>query len=225
MNKKRKSNSFKSILLILWVLVIIYFVHFYITSGIPLSEYPDYIRSFIGRFGVWGPFLYIIVYAIRPLIFFPATILTTVSGLLFGPWWGILYTVVGENMSANFAFLLGRYFGRDFIAEREHGLLKKMDGQFRENGFITVLLMRLLYFPFDLTNYLSGLSAVRHRDYALATFIGIIPGLVTFVLLGSSFMNPLNLIFTGLTFVAGIVISYFLKKRHTKFSQLKNLLK
>ncbi len=44
--------------------------------------------------------------------------------------------------------------------------------------------MRLIYLPFDAVNYGCGLSAIRQRDYALGTFIGIIPGLVAFVLLG-----------------------------------------
>ncbi len=33
---------------------------------------------------VYGPLFYIVFYAFRPLIFFPATLLTFLSGLLFG---------------------------------------------------------------------------------------------------------------------------------------------
>lgn len=212
----------KKILFVLWVILLGVAIYFYTQAGIPLRDYPELIKAFIGRFGFWGPFLYIIIYAIRPLVFFPATILTTVSGVIFGPWLGILYTIIGENMSANFAFVIGRYFGRNIVKENEKGMVKKLDKSFRENGFITVLLMRLLYFPFDLTNYVCGLSAVRHRDYALATFVGILPGLTTFVLLGSSFMDPRNLVITAVVFFGGLGLSFKLKKKHNHLAALKD---
>jgi uncharacterized membrane protein YdjX (TVP38/TMEM64 family) len=208
-----------------WLGVIAYAIKFYLQADIPLAEYPERVREYLAQYGAWGPILYMFIYAIRPIVFFPATILTAASGLIFGPIYGILYTIIGENLSANFAFLIGRYFGRDFVKDHEHGMLKHLDRSFKENGFITVLLMRLLYFPFDLTNYLSGLSGVRHRDYALATFIGIIPGLTTFVLLGSSFASPINLVMTGVVFFVGLAISFRLKKKHSHFAAIKNMFK
>jgi len=195
-------------------------IYYYFKLDIPLKEYPEMVQGFIFQFGVWGPVLYILIYAIRPIVFFPATILTIASGLLFGPWLGILYTIIGENMSANLAFFMGRYFGRSFVAEKEKGFIKKVDAKIRENGFMTVLLMRLLYFPFDLTNYGCGLTSVKHKDYFWATVIGIMPGLTTFVLLGSSFTDWRNLIFTGVVFVLGLGISAVLKKRYKDFAEL-----
>mgnify|MGYP000675009043 CR=1 FL=1 len=44
--------------------------------------------------------------------------------------------------------------------------------------------MRLIMLPFDAVNFGCGLTAIRHRDYALGTFIGILPSLIGFVLLG-----------------------------------------
>ena len=92
-----------------------------------------------------GALLYIIVYAIRPLIFFPATLLTFLSGALFGFWWGIFYTIVGENMSANLAYWIGRFFGKDL--KLENSLLSGWITKLRTNAFVTVLLMRLLFCP------------------------------------------------------------------------------
>lgn len=221
MSKKRE-RAIKAGLLVVWITIIIFAVSKYFELDIPLDEYPQLIQDFIGQYGIWGPILYIVIYILRPLIFFPATLLTAVSGAVFGPWLGILYTIIGENLSANFAFLIARYFGRNFVKKSEGSTGKKIDQFLNENGFITTLLMRLMYFPFDLTNYACGLSSMRQRDYAIATFIGILPGLITFVLLGSSFMDPQNLILTAITFVGGLVISYFLQKRHKKLAKLKD---
>ncbi len=50
----------------------------------------------------------------------------------------------------------------------------------QENGFLTVLIMRLTFLPFDLVGYSSGMCNIKQRDFALATVIGTIPGLLTF---------------------------------------------
>ena len=221
MPKKQKINVKKLILFIIWMTIFGLAIHYYFKWDIPLLDYPKKIQEVITSYGAWGPILYIIVYAIRPVIFFPATLLTAVSGALFGPVGGILYTIVGENLSANFAFILGRYFGRHFVAENERGWIKKIDKKVHDNGFMTVLMMRLLYFPFDLTNYGCGLTSVKHRDYALATFIGILPGLTTFVLLGASFTDPKNLIISAVVFILGLILSKFLGKRNKDLNDCK----
>lgn len=47
-----------------------------------------------------------------------------------------------------------------------------------------VLILRLITRPYDALNYGGGLTAVCQRDYAVGTFIGILPTLIAFVLLG-----------------------------------------
>ena len=160
--------------------------------------------------------MYIVVFVVRPLVFFPATLLSAVSGALFGPVYGVLYTIIGENLSANFTFLIGRYFGEG-IARRitsGHPLLARLDCRYRENGFVPVMIMRLVYMPFDLVGFLAGACGGRQRDFALGTFIGILPGLLTFVLLGSAVTDPVNLALALVFFVLGLVISNRLKKRN-----------
>lgn len=130
--------------------------------------------------------IYIILYTIRPLILFPATLLTVASGLIFGPCLGILFTVIGENASANLAFTIARWFGRDWVKSHEHGWIIKWEEKISENAIVTVLVMRLVYLPFDAVNYGCGLTSMKHRDYFIGTFIGIIPGLISFVLLGGT---------------------------------------
>ena len=184
---KAKFKQLKIILLLIWMTLLVLLVHQAWQSGITLAEMPAHIEAWLKRFG-WSQAaaIYIILYTVRPLIFFPATLLTLASGLVFGPFYGILLTIVGENFSANLAFLLGRWFGRDWIAERENEFIKNWETKLQENGLITVIVLRFLMLPFDLVNYSCGLTAIRHRDYAIGTFIGILPGLIAFVLLGGA---------------------------------------
>ncbi|MEL6802696.1 MAG: VTT domain-containing protein, partial [Bacteroidota bacterium] len=178
-----KKHLPKIIALIFWGSLIYAFNDYRVSQGLSNTDLAFQLVDFFTN-TIYGPLIYIVLYAIRPIIFFPATLLTALSGVLFGLWWGILYTIIGENASANFAYWIGRFFGKglkledSFIGNWVEGL--------RKNAFETILFMRLAFFPFDFTNYAAGIIKVNWRQYFLATLIGIMPGLTIFVSLGAS---------------------------------------
>ena len=105
----------------------------------------------------WAPALYIALYALRPLTLFSATVLTVAGGFLFGPVWGVALTVVAANVSATVAFFVGRYFGAGFLEGNDSaGLVQRYANRLREDSFLTVLIMRFIFLPYDLVSYLSG---------------------------------------------------------------------
>jgi uncharacterized membrane protein YdjX (TVP38/TMEM64 family) len=172
-----------------------------------------------------GPVFYIVIYALRPLLFFPATILTLLGGFLFGPI-GILWTVVGSNTSALVAYGVGRYFGQGVLdSEEESSVIQKYTQRMRQNSFETVLIMRLLFLPYDLVNYAAGFLKIKWQPFILATAIGSIPGTISFVLLGGSFgtlaelvsgevnVNPITLVLSVVLILASIGLSRFIKRR------------
>lgn len=218
-----KRNAPKLIAAIFWVSLIYAFQSYRTTNDL---SYVDLLFQLIDFFttSFWGPVIYMVLYAIRPLILFPATLLTALSGALFGLWWGIIYTVIGENASANFAYWIGRFFGQGL--KLEDSIIGNWVTKLRENTFEAVLLMRLFYFPFDLTNYGAGVVRGKWREYFFATLIGIMPGLVTFVALGAAVdltefremglsfdaFDPKFLALSVVIFVASLGLSRFLKR-------------
>lgn len=218
-----KRNVPKIVALTFWAILIYSFQHYRITNGL---SYSDVLLNLVTFFTstMWGPLLYMVLYAIRPLILFPATLLTALSGTLFGFWWGVLYTIIGENASANFAYAIGRFFGKDMRLEdsRLGGWVEAL----RAQPFATVLFMRLFYVPFDLTNYGSGILKIRWPSYFTATLIGILPGLTTFVALGAAIdlaefsenglsfnaFDPKFLALSVAIFIASIIIAKLLKR-------------
>ena len=66
-------------------------------------------------FGVWAPLIYVAVYTIRPLLLFPTLLLNLSAGVLFGPWWGILFLLLGGFGCASFCYLLGRFGGGSWL--------------------------------------------------------------------------------------------------------------
>lgn len=147
-----------------------------------------------------APLAYIAIYAIRPLTFFSSVLLTLAGGFLFGPVWGVIYTVIGANLSATVAFFVGRYFGQGVLDdENADGFMQRYARRLRENSFVTVLIMRFVFLPYDLVNYLCGFLRINYWPFLLATVLGSIPGTIAFVFLGAT-LTPeeiTNLFLTG----------------------------
>ncbi len=152
-----------------------------------LTQILDTLRS-----NAVGPLLFIVVYTLRPLVLFPATLLTLGAGLVYGPVLGIGLTLIGSNLSAMVAFFIGRFLG-DGLLNDEHSskLIQRYAQRLRSNSFETVLIMRSVLLPYDVVNYLCGVLQINWRAYLLATIIGSLPGTVAFVLAGASIKSDL----------------------------------
>jgi len=203
----------------LWLCLFLLALFLWCRSGISLTSIPLLLQGWLDDVGLLNAALiYIIFYAIRPLILFPATLLTIASGLIFGPWLGTLFTVIGENASANLGFALARWFGREAVASHSTAVMSRWDGKLQQNGLVAVLTMRLIMLPFDAVNFGCGLTAIRHRDYAIGTFIGILPSLIGFVLLGGiaapGVQNRVTVIvLSALFMLLGFGIAHYLKRK------------
>jgi uncharacterized membrane protein YdjX (TVP38/TMEM64 family) len=197
-----------------WLIIVTSAIIFFVSSDRGLNELLAELKSFIKLSGPWAPFTYILFYSFRSLFFFPASVLTILAGILFGPWFGFIFTIIGENISANISFVVGRYFMKDFgeSIENKNKLISKAFCNTRKNGFLTVLIMRLSFVPFDLVGYFSGSCNIRQKEFALGTLLGTIPGLLTYTMLGSSVGN-LDLLFVALTtLIVSLLIALFLRK-------------
>lgn len=108
-----------------------------------------------------------------------------------GPWGAVLFAAV--YVPAAVLFVPGSLLtlGAGFV----FGLAK---GTVIE-GFKIVLLTRLSpVFPFNLLNYAYGLTSVPFRTYVLASWIGMLPGTIMYVYLGSA-ANSLATLLSGET--------------------------
>jgi uncharacterized membrane protein YdjX (TVP38/TMEM64 family) len=204
----------KIILFTLWVTVVGLAIYIYFSRESSITGTVNILQRFIRQSGAWGPLIYVTAYTFRSLVFFPASILTITAGILFGPWLGILLTMIGENVSANISFVVGRYFTADllkYLISKKH-FVPRLTCKIQDNGFLTVLIMRLTFLPFDLVGYSSGMCNIKQKDFAMATVIGTIPGLLTFVFLGGSFLDLRYLILAAAFLTIGLTVSFWLKK-------------
>lgn len=170
-------------LVILLVVVMAGFLMFRYT---PLSAYtnPERLQGFFTSIASfwWAPLVYIAVYVVGSLVAAPGFLLTILGGLTFGTLKGTLYVIIGANLGANLTFGMARVLGREFVAKRVKGPIDVIDRQFKNQGFLRVLQLRLVpIIPFNIMNYICGLSGVRYLHYMLATLFGMIPAIFIFV--------------------------------------------
>jgi uncharacterized membrane protein YdjX (TVP38/TMEM64 family) len=204
------------------VLIIVGYQWYAKSNGLTSLEVAQKLLSFLAG-GLWGPLIYIGLYALRPLILFPSIPLTLAGGFVFGPILGVLYTVIAANISATIAFYVGRYFGEGLLKDDgSDGVIQRYARRMRENSFETVMTMRFIFLPYDFVNYLAGFLRIKYGSFILATALGSIPGTVAFVGFGASVesfdgavpkLNPVTLGFSIAIFIVSIVLSRVFKKR------------
>jgi uncharacterized membrane protein YdjX (TVP38/TMEM64 family) len=128
------------------------------------------------------------IYVAACVLFLPGSILTLGAGFAFGLFKGTLAVVAGSLLGVTAAFFLGRTLARGWVERKIAGSprFRAIDAAVAREGFKIVLLTRLSpVFPFNLLNYAFGVTRVSFRDYFFASWIGMFPGTVLYVYLGS----------------------------------------
>ena len=155
---------------------------------LPLKEYFVAALNWVQGLGYWGPVVVVLFYIVACVLFLPGSALTLGAGFLFKLFWGTVIVSIGATLGACAAFWVGRTLARGWIAKKVAGNAKfaVIDEAVGREGFKIVLLTRLSpIFPFNLLNYAFGLTRVRFRSYALASWIGMLPGTIMYVYIGS----------------------------------------
>ena len=144
--------------------------------------------DWVAGLGPTGVIAFVAIYILACLFMLPGSVLTLGAGAVFGVARGSVIVSVSATLGATAAFLVGRYLARDRVAKMIEGneRFRAIDEAVGREGWKIVGLTRLSpVFPFNLLNYAYGITKVSLRDYFLASWIGMIPGGVMYVYLGS----------------------------------------
>ncbi|UYN94814.1 MAG: TVP38/TMEM64 family protein [Enhydrobacter sp.] len=137
---------------------------------------------------------FVLAYAAAVAFSLPVAVLATpVAGFLFGPWLGATLSVIGATLGSIAVFLAARTAFRDLFHARAGARLARLEEGFRRDSFSYLLFLRLVpIFPFWLINIVPALLGMKLDRYALATFIGIIPGAIVYAGVGSGLGNLID---------------------------------
>ena len=156
---------------------------------------PDEIQRFVAGFGPWAPLVYMGLFALLPAVFFPVAVLALAGGLLFGLWWGSIYTFLGAMVNCTVMFFMARTVGYQKVKTLVESKLSKrwqerLNAAAGREGFLLLVILRLIpAVPYNLINYGFGLTRMSYPAYLIGSAIGIIPGTLVFINIGDKAMD------------------------------------
>ena len=152
-----------------------------------LREHDQALRAFVEARPVLTALGFVLAYAAAVAVSLPgAVFLTIAGGFLFGIWLGGFLVVVGATAGAVAIFLIAKTSLGEGLKERAGPWLQRMQAGFNENALNYLLVLRLIpAFPFWIVNIVPAFLGVKLKDYALATFFGIMPGSFVYASIGN----------------------------------------
>lgn len=215
-SKQKKLQKLSKILITVLIVVISFFVIKYL----PLER----VRSIIQSGGGFAPFIYILLFSILPIFFFPVPIIALAGGLAFGVWKGSFYTVIGASINCILMYLIAKYIGKEQVYKYLEKHLSKdvkerIASKETDIGFYLFVLRLTPIIPYNLINYMSGLLDIGLKKYIIISILGIMPGTAVYLNMGDKAINykskefVISVVFMiALVIIANLLTKYFKKK-------------
>ena len=145
----------------------------------------DALEMWMARLGIWAPIVFILLYTVATVGMVPGSIFDLTGGALFGPYFGSLLDFTGGILGAALAFLIARYLARDWVERRAGPRLQEVMRNVDAEGWKFVAFLRLVpVFPYNVMNYLLGLTRIPFHHYVLATAVFMAPSTIAYTWIG-----------------------------------------
>ena len=153
--------------------------------GFSLGLSAEALAAWVDGLGIWAPIGFVAIYALATVALVPGGIFDLVGGALFGPYLGSAFNLLGGTLGAALAFLFARYIARDWAEVRAgprlQGIMRSVD----EEDWRFVAFVRLVpVIPYNITNYLLGVTRIPFPRYVLATLVFMAPSTVAYTWIG-----------------------------------------
>jgi uncharacterized membrane protein YdjX (TVP38/TMEM64 family) len=153
--------------------------------GVSLGLSAEALAVWIEGLGIWAPIGFVALYAIATVAVVPGGIFDLVGGALFGPFLGSALNFIGGTLGAALAFLCGRYIARDWVQERAGPRLQSIMRSVDEEDWRLVAFVRLVpVIPYNIANYLLGITRIPFPRYVIATMVFMAPSTVAYTWIG-----------------------------------------
>jgi uncharacterized membrane protein YdjX (TVP38/TMEM64 family) len=169
------------------------------------------LRHELNDLGATGALIVLALCLIHVFVWYPAEIVDTAAGFVFGFWAAVPLVMAGWLLNALITYWLGRAVARPVLAkavgERRFTEAERMIA----GGGTTLLLAARLVpiVPFSLTGYVAGAARVPLWRYMWTTGVGYLPLTVIFIYVGSrldSFSATDPLILAGAAVLIGLLL-------------------
>jgi uncharacterized membrane protein YdjX (TVP38/TMEM64 family) len=143
------------------------------------------VETYVASLGVWAPIGFVVLYGLATVAMVPGSIFDLAGGALFGPYLGTLVNLAGGSLGAALAFFVARYVARDWVEHRAGPKTKGIVQSVDADGWKFVAFVRIVpIFPYNVMNYLLGLTHIPFHRYFLATIVFMSPATVVYTYIG-----------------------------------------
>ena len=128
------------------------------------------LREYVSGFGAFGVIIFIVIQFLQVVVLpIPGFITISVGVLLFGAFWGTVYSVIGIVTASIVAFFIGRVFGykvASWLVGKENldKALKMVKGK---DKVILTFMFLFPFFPDDVLCFVAGLSSMSVTYYVI----------------------------------------------------------
>ncbi len=173
-----------SLLKIALVAVVVSLIAWFYASGSYEELDPQAMRVWIRNAGVWGGVLFVVVYSCLQPFGVNGLLFLLSAPLIWSPTDAFLLNWIGTVGTGVFSFSVARFIARDWVQERLPQRVRRFDDRLHKRGFVTVLLLRLVFYTTPTVQYALGVSRVKIGPLMLGTILGVAPFTLMTTLLG-----------------------------------------
>ena len=125
------------------------------------------------------PLIAVVCFTLAASLMIPVTLLIAVTGIVFGPFYGAMYAIVGSALSASLNYGMGVWIGRDTVRNLLGARINGLSRRIAKRGILAVMVVRVLpVAPFTIVNVVAGASHIGLRDFLIGTVLGMAPGII-----------------------------------------------
>jgi phospholipase D1/2 len=125
------------------------------------------------------PLIAVVCFTLAASLMIPVTLLIAVTGIVFGPFYGAMYAIVGSALSAALNYGMGVWIGRDTVRNLLGARINGLSRRIAKRGILAVMVVRVLpVAPFTIVNVVAGASHIGLRDFLIGTVLGMAPGII-----------------------------------------------
>ena len=160
----------------------------YATGLLDLFLDRERLLEFIDHHLTYAAFIFIGLQALQVVAApIPGEATSFAGGLLFGPFWGVVFSTIGLTLGSWVAFLLARWMGRPLVEALVRAeTVRRYDYVMKHKGLFLAFLMFLIPgFPKDILCYILGLGHMRLRDFLAVSVSGRLLGTILLTLGGT----------------------------------------
>ena len=182
----------KKIFIFIALIIIIFFLnkHFNLSSYISSEDSLNYLKEMVKDNILKASIIYIALTIVGCVVLaLPGATFAIFSGIIFGPYLGILLCLIATTIGASLAFLVGRFFLKDAVKpmlEKNKYLKRILFSENDKSDMIILMITRMVpLFPYNLQNFAYGITNINFLKYTIYTFIFMFPG-VSFITIASA---------------------------------------